>query len=80
MDNLRIARAKRVGITTPKNDKAHRQNGLGNQKLVATKYSIFHPKAFIQSCACLHGWQHRHALTTYFKAELNKGANDDYNH
>lgn len=39
MDNLRIARAERVGIATPTKDKAHRQNGLENQNLVGTDYS-----------------------------------------
>lgn len=80
MDYIDSLRVQGWEVAPAKNDKAHRQNGLENQKLVAAKYSIFDPKAVIQSCACLHGWPHRHTLTTYCKAELNKGANDDYNH
>lgn len=44
MDKLRITRDKRVGIRTPKNDKAHVQNGLGNQQLVAADYTSTKPK------------------------------------
>ncbi|TXH66680.1 MAG: hypothetical protein E6Q83_20080 [Thiothrix sp.] len=44
MDNLWIARAKRVGIRTPKNEKARAENGLENQTNLAPDYNPAKPK------------------------------------
>lgn len=68
MDQSRITRAKRVGtVASPKNEKAHVQNGLNNQTNLDADYTATTPKKLSTA-----------RLSAYWRVMMDKGGADGH--